>query len=40
MEIFDIVDYNDVVIGTATRDEAHEKKLIHRAVTVFVFNTP
>lgn len=39
MEIFDVVDEHDKVIGNATRDEVHEKKLIHRAVTVFVFNT-
>ncbi len=37
-EIFDVVDAGDNVTGTATRSEVHEKKLIHRAVHVFVFN--
>ncbi len=37
-EIFDIVDANDEVIGTATRAEVHAQKLVHRAVHVFVFN--
>jgi 16S rRNA (adenine1518-N6/adenine1519-N6)-dimethyltransferase len=37
-EIFDVVDANDQVIGTATRAEVHAQKLTHRAVHVFVFN--
>jgi 16S rRNA (adenine1518-N6/adenine1519-N6)-dimethyltransferase len=37
-EIFDVVDDNDVPIGTATRAEVHAKKLVHRAVHVFVLN--
>ncbi len=37
-EIFDVVDENDVPVGTATRAEVHSKKLIHRAVHVFVLN--
>ena len=37
-EYFDIVNENDEVIGKASRTEAHEKKMIHRAVTIFVFN--
>lgn len=37
-EIFDIVDENDEVTGTATRGEVHANKLVHRAVHVFVFN--
>ena len=39
MEYFDIVDENDKVIGKASRDEVHQNKLIHRAVTIFVFNS-
>ena len=39
MEYFDIVNENDKVIGKASRDEVHQKKLIHRAVTIFVFNS-
>jgi 16S rRNA (adenine1518-N6/adenine1519-N6)-dimethyltransferase len=37
-EIFDVVDENDQVIGQATRGEVHARKLLHRAVHVFVFN--
>lgn len=37
-EIFDVVDADDQVTGTATRSEVHERMLIHRAVHVFVFN--
>jgi len=37
-EIFDVVDENDQVIGTATRSEVHSNKILHRAVHVFVFN--
>jgi 16S rRNA (adenine1518-N6/adenine1519-N6)-dimethyltransferase len=37
-EIFDVVDENDVVTGTATRAEVHAKNLLHRAVHVLVFN--
>jgi 16S rRNA (adenine1518-N6/adenine1519-N6)-dimethyltransferase len=37
-EIFDVVDANDDVIGTATRQEVHVQQLVHRAVHVFVFN--
>lgn len=37
-EIFDVVDANDEVTGTATRSEVHAQKLIHRAVHVFVIN--
>jgi isopentenyl-diphosphate delta-isomerase type 1 len=37
-EIFDIVDSDDRVIGTATRKAVHnDKKLIHRAVDILVF---
>lgn len=37
-ELFDVVDENDVPIGTATRARVHEENLIHRAVHVFVLN--
>ncbi|MBC8128549.1 MAG: ribosomal RNA small subunit methyltransferase A [Gloeobacteraceae cyanobacterium ES-bin-144] len=37
-EIFDVVDAEDQVTGTATRAEVHAQKLTHRAVHVFVFN--
>ncbi len=38
MEIVDIVDENDKVIGTATRKDAHDKGLLHRVVHVVVEN--
>lgn len=38
-EMFDVVDANDQVTGTATRAEVHAGKLLHRAVHVLVFNT-
>ena len=37
-EFFDIVDENDNVIDKASREECHEKSLIHRSVMFFVFN--
>ncbi|MEY3897823.1 MAG: ribosomal small subunit methyltransferase, partial [Verrucomicrobiota bacterium] len=37
-EIFDVVDSDDQVTGTATRAEVHAQRLTHRAVHVFVFN--
>lgn len=37
-EIFDVVDADDRVTGTATRHEVHTRQLNHRAVHVFVFN--
>lgn len=37
-EFFDIVDENDHVVGRASRHDAHTKKLLHRAVHIFVFN--
>ena len=37
-EIFDVVDENNRVTGSASRHEVHAKKLRHRAVHVFVFN--
>ncbi len=37
-EIFDVVDDQDNVLGTATRAEVHAQNLRHRAVHVLVFN--
>jgi 16S rRNA (adenine1518-N6/adenine1519-N6)-dimethyltransferase len=37
-EVFDVVDEADAVTGQATRREVHERKLLHRAVHVFVVN--
>jgi len=37
-EIFDIVDINDRVIGTAPRSEIHAKGLLHRAVHLWIFH--
>jgi 16S rRNA (adenine1518-N6/adenine1519-N6)-dimethyltransferase len=37
-EMFDVVDENDEVTGQETRGEVHARKLMHRAVHVFVFN--
>lgn len=38
MEILDIVDDKDCVIGTATRQEIYENKLGHRIVHVLIFD--
>lgn len=37
-EMFDVVDAENQVIGTATRAAVHVQNLVHRAVHVFVFN--
>ena len=37
-EIFDVVDENDEVTGSATRSDVHAQRLMHRAVHVFAFN--
>jgi len=37
-EIFDIVDSNDRVIGTAPRSEIHARGLLHRAVHLWIFH--
>jgi 16S rRNA (adenine1518-N6/adenine1519-N6)-dimethyltransferase len=37
-DIFDIVDANDQVIGSAPRSEVHAKGLKHRAVHMLVYN--
>lgn len=38
LEVFDVVDSNDLVIGTSTRGEVHRQGLFHRATHIFVFN--
>jgi isopentenyl-diphosphate delta-isomerase len=38
MELFDLVDKNDNVIGVTNKPDAHSNKLAHRCVAVFVFN--
>lgn len=37
-ELFDVVDERDQVIGQEQRSVVHEKKLLHRAVHVFILN--
>lgn len=39
MELFDIVNTNDELIGVSDRETAHKNRHIHRVVAVFVFNT-
>ncbi len=38
-EIFDVVDENDVVVGQASRADVHARRLLHRAVHIFLFNS-
>ncbi len=38
-DIFDVVDERDQVIGQAPRAEVHARRLMHRAVHVFLFNS-
>ncbi len=38
-EIFDVVDEDDQVINQLPRSVVHAKKLLHRAASVFVFNS-
>jgi len=38
-EIFDIVDDQDCVIGQVPRSEVHRRKMLHRAVSIFVFDS-
>ena len=38
-EYFDVVDDTDIIIGQLTRSEVHRRKLLHRAVHVFVFRS-
>ncbi|MBI1314637.1 NUDIX domain-containing protein [bacterium] len=37
-EIFDVVDENDAVVGQLPRSQVHARGLLHRAVSIFVFN--
>lgn len=37
-ELFDVVDANDRVLYTESRDVVHRDNLMHRAIHVFVFN--
>src|SRR5690349_15619810 len=39
-EIFDVVDEHDHVIGQAPRSQVHAQGLLHRAASIFVFNSP
>lgn len=38
-EIFDVCDAQDRVIGQAPRGEVHARRLLHRAVHIWVFNS-
>ncbi len=38
VEVLDVVDVNDNVVGQATREECHKNMLRHRAVQIFVFD--
>jgi 16S rRNA (adenine1518-N6/adenine1519-N6)-dimethyltransferase len=38
-ELFDVCDEHDAVIGQLPRSVVHARKLLHRAVHVFVFNS-
>lgn len=38
MEFVDVVDAHDNIVGSASREEAHKKELLHRGVSVLVFN--
>lgn len=38
-ELFDVCDADDRVVGQATRGEVHARKLVHRAVHIWVFNS-
>ncbi|MFH1054494.1 MAG: NUDIX domain-containing protein [Candidatus Altiarchaeota archaeon] len=38
MEYFDVVDEDDNVVGVATRQDCHKKKLLHRSVMFFVLD--
>src|ERR1700739_2889901 len=38
MELFDLVDKNDNVIGTTDKPTAHANKQLHRVAAVYVFN--
>lgn len=38
-EIFDVVDENDAVVEQLPRSQVHARGLLHRAVSIFVFNS-
>lgn len=38
MELIDVVNDDDEVIGRATKDECHRKRYLHRSVFVFLFD--
>lgn len=38
-ELFDVVDQSDAVVTVLPRSEVHARRLLHRAVSVFVFNS-
>jgi isopentenyl-diphosphate delta-isomerase len=38
-EIFDVVDEADRVVGQLPRSQVHARRLMHRAVHIFIFNT-
>lgn len=38
MELFDLIDKNDKVIGTTDKPTAHANRQLHRVAAVFVFN--
>jgi isopentenyl-diphosphate delta-isomerase len=38
-ELLDVVDENDNVIGQATREECHSRRLIHRCAFVLLYNS-
>lgn len=38
-ELFDVVDQDDCIICSQPRSVVHQRKLLHRAVHVFVFGT-
>jgi isopentenyl-diphosphate delta-isomerase type 1 len=40
IETFDVVDEADRIIGQASRKQVHERKLLHRAVHVFIQSGP
>jgi isopentenyldiphosphate isomerase len=37
-ELFDVVDEDDGVVGTASREECHHRRLLHRSVMFFIFD--
>jgi isopentenyl-diphosphate delta-isomerase len=38
MELFDIININEEIIGTADREAAHKNRQLHRVVAVYVFD--